>query len=137
MAFADDVLLAVKAETIREAENLANIEMGKITRWAQNNKIEFNENIASNANNKRKETKTLAVYLNKRLEQVQRIRYLGIIDSKINFREHILHITKMHKTNTRTIQISKTELGAELQSPIHDIQRSNSTTNGIRSASLD
>ena len=44
VAFADDVILAVKAETIREAENLANIEMGKITRWAKNNKITFNEN---------------------------------------------------------------------------------------------
>jgi len=44
MAFADDVILAMKAETIREAENLANIEMGKITRWAKNNKITFNEN---------------------------------------------------------------------------------------------
>ena len=31
VAFADDVILAVKAETIREVENLANIEMGKIT----------------------------------------------------------------------------------------------------------
>ena len=45
---------------------------------------------------KRKETKTLAVYLNnKRLEQVQKIRYLGIIiDSKINFREHILYTSQ-------------------------------------------
>ena len=44
VAFADDVILAVKAETIREAENLANVEMGKITRWAKNNKTKFNEN---------------------------------------------------------------------------------------------
>ena len=29
VAFADDVILAVKAETIREAENLANIEKGE------------------------------------------------------------------------------------------------------------
>jgi hypothetical protein len=45
---------------------------------------------------KRKETKALAVYLNnKRLEQVQKIRYLGItIDSKINFREYILHTSQ-------------------------------------------
>ena len=44
IAFPDDVIIAVKAETIREAENLTNIEMGKITRWAKNNKIKFNEN---------------------------------------------------------------------------------------------
>jgi hypothetical protein len=32
-------MLAVKAESIREAENLTNIEMGKIIRCAKNNKI--------------------------------------------------------------------------------------------------
>ena len=99
VAFADDVILAVKAETIREAEILINIEMAKITRWAKNNKITFNENkskVVLITRRKRKETKTLAVYLNsKRLEQVQKIRYLGIvIDSKINFREHILYTSQ-------------------------------------------
>ena len=55
-AFADDVILAAKAETIREAENLANIEMGKITRWAKNNKIKFKrKQIKRYANNKKKE----------------------------------------------------------------------------------
>ena len=43
VAYADDVILAVKAESIREAESLTNIEMEKI-RWAKNNKINFNEN---------------------------------------------------------------------------------------------
>jgi hypothetical protein len=42
MAFADDLLLAVKAESIREAENITNMEMGKISIWAKNNKINFN-----------------------------------------------------------------------------------------------
>ena len=44
----------------------------------------------------RKENKAIAVYLNnKRLEQVQKIRYLGItIDSKINFRDHIFTLHK-------------------------------------------
>ena len=72
VAFADDVILAVKAETTREAENLTNIEMGKITRCAKNNKITFNENkskVMLITRRKRKETETLAVYLNnKRLE---------------------------------------------------------------------
>ena len=46
---------------------------------------------------KRKENKEISVYINnKRLEQVQTIRYLGIIiDSKINFRTHTAHITKL------------------------------------------
>ena len=76
VAFADDVILAVKAETIREAENLSNIEMGKITRWAKNNKMKFNENKSKAmliTRRNRKENKAIAVYLNnKRLEQVQK-----------------------------------------------------------------
>ena len=99
VAYADDVILAVKAESIREAENLTNIEMGKITRWAKNNKINFNENkskVMLITRGKRKENKGLAVYMNnKRLEQVQTIGYLGItIDSKINFRDHILNTSQ-------------------------------------------
>jgi hypothetical protein len=100
------VILAVKAENIREAEKLTNIEMGKITRWAKN-KITFNENkskVMLTTRRKRKETKALAVYLNnKRLEQVQKIRYLGIIiDSKINFREHILHTHSDRSSRPKT-----------------------------------
>jgi hypothetical protein len=33
----------VKAESIKEAENITNIEMNKIPTWAKNNKINFNE----------------------------------------------------------------------------------------------
>ena len=70
--------------------------MGKITRWVKNNKIKFNENKSKAmliTRRKMKENKAIAVYLNnKRLEQVQKIRYLGItIDSKINFRDHIFY----------------------------------------------
>jgi len=39
MAYADYFLVAVKAETVREAENHANIEISKITKWAKDNKI--------------------------------------------------------------------------------------------------
>jgi hypothetical protein len=95
-AFADDLIMAVKAESIREAENIANIEMGKITRWAKNNKINFNENkskVMLITRRKRKENKRIAIYMeNKRLEQVETLKYLGIIiDSKINFKEHITY----------------------------------------------
>jgi hypothetical protein len=37
IAFADNLLIAVKAESIREAENITNIEMNKILNWAKNN----------------------------------------------------------------------------------------------------
>jgi hypothetical protein len=43
IAFADDLLIAVKAESIREEENITNIEMNKILNWAKNNKIKLNE----------------------------------------------------------------------------------------------
>jgi len=93
-------MLAVKAEGITEAANLTNIEMGKIIEWAENNKINFNQNKSKAmliTRRKRKENKEISVYINnKRLEQVQTIRYLGIIiDSKINFRTHTAHITKL------------------------------------------
>jgi len=67
VAYADDVILAVKAESIREAENLTNIEMGKITRWAKNNQINFNvdrSKVILITRRKRKENKGLAVYMN-------------------------------------------------------------------------
>jgi hypothetical protein len=43
IAFADDLLLAVKAEGIREAENITNVAINKISIGAKNNKINFNE----------------------------------------------------------------------------------------------
>jgi len=44
----------MKAESIREAENIANVEMSKITALAKENKIRFNEkNIKNNAYDKR------------------------------------------------------------------------------------
>jgi ribonuclease HI len=95
-AFADDLIIAVRAESIREAENIINIELGKITTWAKNNKISFNETkskVMLITRRKRKENKELAIYLNNvKLEQVDKIKYLGIImDNKINFREHLLY----------------------------------------------
>ena len=43
IAFADDLLIAVRAENVQEAENYANIEIGKITNRAKYNKIMFND----------------------------------------------------------------------------------------------
>jgi len=33
ISYSDDLLIAVKAETVREAKNYANIEISKITKW--------------------------------------------------------------------------------------------------------
>jgi len=42
-AYADNLLIAVKVETVREAENYVNTEISKITKWAKDNKITFNK----------------------------------------------------------------------------------------------
>jgi hypothetical protein len=98
VAFADDLLIAVKAENIREAENIANIEINKILTSAKNNKLNFNEEKSKFmviSRRKRKENEEVSVYMkNKILEQVQKIKYLGlIIDSKLNITEHIMYMT--------------------------------------------
>jgi hypothetical protein len=43
IAFTDNLLIAVMTEGKGEAENITNIEMNKISMWAKNNKINFNE----------------------------------------------------------------------------------------------
>jgi formyltetrahydrofolate synthetase len=94
VAFANDLILAIRSDTIREAENISNIEMCKLTAWSKNNKISFNEEkfkVMVISRRKRKENKECYIYLNnKPLQQVTMIKYLGIIiDNKFKFSEHI------------------------------------------------
>jgi hypothetical protein len=110
IAFADDLLIAVKAESISEAENITNIEMNKVLTWAKNNKLNFNEQkskVMVISQRERKENKEISVYMNnKTLEQVQKIKYLRIIiDSKLSFRDHIIHISS--KCNKLIYALSK------------------------------
>jgi len=67
----------VRAGSVSEAENIINIEVGKITTWARNNKINFNETkskVMLITRRKRKEIKELAIYMNNvKLEQVDKI----------------------------------------------------------------
>jgi hypothetical protein len=69
-------------------------ELSKITAWAKNYKIEFNDDKSTAmlvSRRRRKERKEINVFLNyKLLKQVNKIKYLGIImDNKFKFREHI------------------------------------------------
>jgi hypothetical protein len=41
IAFADDLLIAVKAATVAEVGKL--MEMSKITKWSKENKLHFND----------------------------------------------------------------------------------------------
>ena len=98
IAFADDLIIVTRGKTVREAENIANIELSKISSWAKDNKIRFNEQKSKAmllTRRKRKERKELEIYLNyKPLMQVNSLKYLGIIfDSKLTFRDHIITMT--------------------------------------------
>ena len=89
----------IKAESIREAENIANVEMSKISEWGKENKIRFNEQkseVMLMTRRKRKERKELEIYLNNKPSlQIHSLKYLGIIfDSKLTFREHINYMAE-------------------------------------------
>ena len=87
-AFADDLLIAVKVATVAEVENFTNTEMSKITKWPKENKINFNDQKSEVMliSKRRKERKAIDIYLNSNhLEQVDKVKYLGIIiDKKLN-----------------------------------------------------
>ena len=107
IAFADDLLIAVRTENVQEAENFANIEMNKIN-WAKENKITFNEKnskVILATRRKRREITEVNIYLNsKPLQQVKNIRYLEItVDNKLSFREHIISTTNKCTTLIHTL----------------------------------
>jgi len=43
IAYADDLIILTKGESIVEAENYMNLDLRKISEWAHNNKLKFNE----------------------------------------------------------------------------------------------
>jgi ribonuclease HI len=94
VAFADDLIPAIRAETVSEAENVSNLEISKITARSKSNKVGFNEEkskVMLISRRKWKEVKDIKIYLNyKSLEQVTTMKYLGIIiDNKFKFSENI------------------------------------------------
>jgi len=76
ITFADDVLIAVRAENFGEAANFAKIEINKITNWAKENKINFKEQkfkVMLAARMKRREITEVNIYLNsKPLQQAKK-----------------------------------------------------------------
>jgi hypothetical protein len=94
VSFADDLILAIRGESVRLVENYSNAELSKITLWSKNNKIMFNEvksKVILVSRMKLRETIETKVYLNnKPLEEVIWMKYLCIIiDHKFSFQEHI------------------------------------------------
>ena len=99
IAFADDLIVLTKGNTILEAENCMNIELEKIAAWGKNSKTSFNEQKSKAmliTRRKRRENREIHIYLNyKKLEQVDKIKYLGIvIDKRFTFNEHITYISE-------------------------------------------
>ena len=61
IAFADDLIILTRGETVAEAENYMNIELSKIEEWAQNSKLKFNNTkskVMLMSRRKRKEKKS-------------------------------------------------------------------------------
>ena len=116
IAFADDLLVMIRAESIAEVEYNTNIELRKIVSWARNNKITFNDEkskVMILTRRKRKEQTKVAVYLNNRvIPQVQKLKYLGIIfDNKLTFRDHIYYIAEKSKLTFALIKSAKINWG--------------------------
>jgi hypothetical protein len=44
IAFADDLIILTRGETVTEAENFMNSELTKVQKWAQNDRLILNEN---------------------------------------------------------------------------------------------
>ena len=119
VSFADDLILAIRGETVIEVENFSNLELSKLTAWPKSNKISFNEErskIMLTSRRKQKKVKVIKVYLlNKPSEQVTTMKCLGIImDNKFKFSEHISYVAERCTKLIQFIQISKRVMGAEI-----------------------
>jgi hypothetical protein len=94
VAFAEDLIMATRGESVRAEENYVNAELTKINAWSKINKTRFNDNkskVMLVSRRKSKENKNITVYRNNKiLTQVTQMKYLGIIlDHKFRFQEHI------------------------------------------------
>ena len=95
IAFADDLMILTRGDSVVGAENYTNLERRKIQEWAINNKRIFSENKSKVMfmTRRRREKKEIEIYVNNKTLQVNSLKYLGIVFySKLLFREHINYI---------------------------------------------
>jgi len=100
IAFADDLLVLTRGKSTLDAENYTNQDLKKIENWARENKMHFNENksnvllvtMKTSGDNRK-----LNIYLNNKcLEQVSKLKYLGIYsDSRFSFDRYVDYITRI------------------------------------------
>ena len=94
VAFADNLMFAVRGDPVSAVENYSNGELSEIAARPKGNKIRFNDEkskVMLLSRRKRKNRRQIKIYLNNRiLEQVPTIKYLRIIiDNKLKFKENI------------------------------------------------
>jgi hypothetical protein len=97
IAFADDLAIMTKVNTLSEAEVFANSDLAKIETWAKENKMQFNEiNSKAMLITRKGKNENIDIYLNnRRLEVVKEMKYLGIyFDSRLTFDKHISYIAE-------------------------------------------
>ena len=142
VAFADDLILAIRGDSARAVESYSNGEMCKITAWATRNKIRFNDEkskVMLVTRRKRKEPRDIKVYLNNSLlEQVSTMKYLGIIlDYKFTFKEHITYAAERCATLIHGLSRSARVTWGIKHEAMKNIQRGHSTPSTIWSPRLD
>ena len=143
IAFADDMLIVAKAATVAEVENYTNMKMSKITEWSKENNLQFNDQKSKDVlvSRRCKGRKAMDIHLNNNhLEQVDKIKYSGIIiDSKLKFTEHIKSLsdrcTKLIKALPKSTRINWGQRHEALKAI--RILRSSTTTTAIRRTSVD
>ena len=92
--FADDANLIISADTYAELNNLVNIVVNTILTWVANNGLKLNVDKTKYMifTNKRREDIHVSIDGN-RLKKSEHERFLGvIIDSKLNWTQHIKHL---------------------------------------------
>ena len=123
IAYAVDLLMLTKGKTQEEVENYANIEISKITKWARENKMTFNEQKSKMMIITRRRPKNKREYkytVTTLMRQEETIKYLGIIrDKRFNFNTHIDYTTgKCVKLIHALSKSAKVNLGLR-----HDVLR--------------
>ena len=98
LAYADDLLIATRGDSVRTVENYANVELSKIEGLSRRNEITLNDKkdkVMLVTRRKRKKDKDITLYLHSKLvKQVRQLKYIGLIlDQKFKFQEHIKYTT--------------------------------------------
>jgi hypothetical protein len=142
VAYADDLLIATRGDSVRATENYANVDLSKIEGWSRRNKMKFKDKkskVMLVTRRKRKEDKAIALYLHsKPLEQIRQMKCLGLIlDQKFKFQGHIIYTTERCAKLIHNLPRVAKQTRVKKWGNSHDIQRSYTTPSLIRGPGMD